>query len=63
LVQGVEDLTQIENVPGLLFPYSQNRINIVEPGVRPFCAIDGINPLELPSSSQAINVKLLQVPE
>ena len=55
-------VAQIENVPLLLLPNSQNLIHKVEPGVRPDLVINGIAPLGLSSSSHSRNVRLVQVP-
>ncbi len=62
-VQGVRLFEQIENVPLLLFPNSQNLMYTVLPGVSPVNDNDGINPLALPSSLHPTNDKLLQGPE
>ena len=39
--------TQMEKVPLLLFPYSQNLIYTVLPGVSPVWVMEGIRPLAL----------------
>ena len=62
-LQEANSVAQISNVPLLSSPYSQTRIQIVAPGVRPIKVNKGISPFALETSSHAINDKELQVPE
>jgi hypothetical protein len=55
-------LAQIEKLPLLSLPYSQNRMKTVEPGVSPVAEMEDMKPFALPSSSQETKVSELHVP-